>query len=168
MTENPWECNQHPGCCCPLPENIHLYSWWRHQMETFSALLALCARPFLPGVRMRGGNSGLLQLYGFPSTKLREPILYVWWSNTGKLCQNLESFVLIWESFHQRIDSLWHSDTMATQNWINTGSGNGWLPDGTKPLPEPMLTRDFSHPSQRNFIENMQDMMTKISFMIIS
>ena len=23
---------------------------------------------------------------------------------------------------------------------VNTGSGNGLLPDGTKPLPEPMLT----------------------------
>ena len=29
---------------------------------------------------------------------------------------------------------------METQNWINIGSGNGLLPDGTKPLPEPMLT----------------------------
>ena len=29
---------------------------------------------------------------------------------------------------------------MATQNWVNIGSGNGLVPDGTKPLPEPMLT----------------------------
>ena len=29
---------------------------------------------------------------------------------------------------------------MATKIWVNTGSGNGLLPDGTKPLPEPMLT----------------------------
>ena len=29
---------------------------------------------------------------------------------------------------------------MATQILVNIGSGNGWLPDGTKPLPEPMLT----------------------------
>ena len=28
----------------------------------------------------------------------------------------------------------------ATRNWVNIGSGNGLLPDGTKPLPEPMLT----------------------------
>ena len=26
--------------------------------------------------------------------------------------------------------------------WINISSGNGLLPDGTKPLPEPMLTYD--------------------------
>ena len=29
---------------------------------------------------------------------------------------------------------------MATENWVNIGSGNGLLPDGTKPLPKPMLT----------------------------
>ena len=29
---------------------------------------------------------------------------------------------------------------MVTWIWINIGSGNGLLPDGTKPLPEPMLT----------------------------
>ena len=25
-------------------------------------------------------------------------------------------------------------------NWVNIVSGNGLLPDGTKPLPEPMFT----------------------------
>ena len=29
---------------------------------------------------------------------------------------------------------------MATEIWVNIGSGNGLLPAGTKPLPEPMLT----------------------------
>ena len=29
---------------------------------------------------------------------------------------------------------------MVTQIWANIGSGNGLLPDGTKPLPEPMST----------------------------
>ena len=29
---------------------------------------------------------------------------------------------------------------MATEIWVNIGSGNGLLPDSTKPLPEPMLT----------------------------
>ena len=28
---------------------------------------------------------------------------------------------------------------MATQNLVNISSGNGLLPDGTKPLPEPMF-----------------------------
>ena len=38
------------------------------------------------------------------------------------------------------INSLWPSEAKATRNWVNIGSGNGLLPDGTKPLPEPMLT----------------------------
>ena len=29
-----------------------------------------------------------------------------------------------------------------TDIWINIGSGNGFLPDGTKPLPEPILIYD--------------------------
>ena len=29
---------------------------------------------------------------------------------------------------------------MATENWVNIASGNGLVTDGTKPLPEPMLT----------------------------
>ena len=29
---------------------------------------------------------------------------------------------------------------MATEIWVNIGSGNGLLPDGTNPLFEPMLT----------------------------
>ena len=29
---------------------------------------------------------------------------------------------------------------MATQIWVNIGSGNGLMPDGTKPLPKLMLT----------------------------
>ena len=29
---------------------------------------------------------------------------------------------------------------MAKEIWVNIGSGNGLLPDGTKPLPEQMLT----------------------------
>ena len=29
---------------------------------------------------------------------------------------------------------------MATKNWVNIVSGNSLLPDGTKPLPEPMLS----------------------------
>ena len=33
-------------------------------------------------------------------------------------------------------DAIW----LATEIWVNIGSGNGLLPDGTKPLPETMLT----------------------------
>ena len=39
------------------------------------------------------------------------------------------------------INSLWPSDAIWRQEiWVTIGSGNGLLPDGTKPSPEPMLT----------------------------
>ena len=47
--------------------------------------------------------------------------------------------------------SLWPCDTIfRNRSFVNIGSGNGLLPDGTKPLPEPMLTRDCWYPSQCN------------------
>ena len=39
-----------------------------------------------------------------------------------------------------KINSLRPSGVIWRQIWVNIGSGNGLLPDGTKPLPEPMLT----------------------------
>ena len=42
---------------------------------------------------------------------------------------------------------------------VNDGSDNDLLPGGTKPLPEPMLSRNYRHPSQYNFTENAQDML---------
>ena len=36
-----------------------------------------------------------------------------------------------------KLNSLWANDV--TEIWVNIGSGNGLLPDSTKPLPEPML-----------------------------
>ena len=41
--------------------------------------------------------------------------------------------------FH--INSLWPSDVTATQIWVIIGSPNDLLPDGTKPLSEPILTK---------------------------
>ena len=35
---------------------------------------------------------------------------------------------------------------MATKIWVNIGSGNGLLPDSTKPLPEPVLTYHMCGP----------------------
>ena len=46
----------------------------------------------------------------------------------------MQSLLHIWT-----VNSLWWRH-MATEVWVNIGSGNGLLPDGTKPLPEPMLT----------------------------
>ena len=42
------------------------------------------------------------------------------------------------KNIHHVLNTLGPCD--ATKNWVNLGSGNGMLPDGTKPLPEPMST----------------------------
>ena len=54
------------------------------------------------------------------------------------------SSILFWQScplcinhFMQLIVAQWHH--MASLNLVNVGLGNGLLPNGTKPLPEPML-----------------------------
>ena len=42
------------------------------------------------------------------------------------------------------VNSLWPSDGwyMVTEIWVNIGSGDDLLPDGTKPLPELMFIYD--------------------------
>ena len=51
---------------------------------------------------------------------------------------------------------------MATEIWVNNDSGNGLAPDGTKPLPEPMLT-DPSYIHIRAISQEMpQTSITKI------
>ena len=58
---------------------------------------------------------------------------------------------------------------MATENWVNIGSGNDLLPDGTKSLPEPMLlfiSKDLWHSCEDNFTR--QPSITKISLKITS
>ena len=49
---------------------------------------------------------------------------------------NTENVSIWWR--HHVIVAWWRH--MATWNLVNIGSGNGLLPDRTKPLPEPMLT----------------------------
>ena len=49
---------------------------------------------------------------------------------------------------------------MATEIWVNTGSGNGLLPDSTKPLPEPMLT---DHQSSDIHIRAISQEMPQLS-----
>ena len=57
---------------------------------------------------------------------------------------------------------------MATEIWVNISSGNGLLPDGTKPLPEPMLTDHQSSDNQLRAISQKlpQSSITKISLNI--
>ena len=43
---------------------------------------------------------------------------------------------------------------MVTEIWVNIGSGNGLVPDGTKPLSEPMLTHHQRDPVTIRVISN--------------
>ena len=49
---------------------------------------------------------------------------------------------------------------MATEIWVNIGSSNGLMPDGTKPLPEPMLT---DHQSSDIYIRAISQEMSQQS-----
>ena len=39
---------------------------------------------------------------------------------------------------------------MVTSDLVNIGSGNGLVPDGTKPLPEPMQSHRMGHGQRLN------------------
>ena len=41
--------------------------------------------------------------------------------------------------------------------WVNIGLGNGLLPDGTKPLPEPMLARLLAKPGNKTAAPSLPD-----------
>ena len=59
---------------------------------------------------------------------------------------------------------------MVTEIWVNIGLGNGLLPYGTKPLPEPMLTDHQWSPSDIHIRAISQEMsqpsLTKIHLKI--
>ena len=58
-----------------------------------------------------------------------------------------------------------------SQTWVNIGSGDGLLPDGTKPLPEPMFALSSENTSDIHLRAISQEMhqpsITKISLKII-
>ena len=53
-------------------------------------------------------------------------------------CINFEKTIKVGSCLAQLIVAQWLC--MASENLVNIGSGNGLLPDSTKPLPEPVLT----------------------------
>ena len=128
-------------------KNHFCNSWWRHQMETFSALLALCA-----------GNSPVTGEFPSQRPMTRNFDAFFWsapWMNgwvnnreAGDLRRHCYVRAVHWlkvvglyTNNHQQnefIVAFWRH--MATKILENIGSGNGLLPDGTKPLPEPTLT----------------------------
>ena len=120
--------------------------WWRHQMESFSALLAFCA-----------GNSPVTG--EFPSQRpvtrsfdiffelcLNKRLCRQPW---GLWCETLSCS--LWR--HRNIVALWHHIS-GDIDWSTLG--NGWLIDSTKPLPKPMWSyhqlRSVVHSPNSSFI----------------
>ena len=63
----------------------------------------------------------------------------------GLFCSSEHYTFVFTVNIHVVLNSLWPNDTIDMGQhwiriWVNFGSGNGLLPHGTKPLPEPMLT----------------------------
>ena len=72
----------------------------------------------------------------------------------------------------QRVYSLWSKwCQMATQNWVNIGSGNGLMTDGTTPLAITRTDVDFSsvrsNDSHMRKISRWQPSITKIAWVKI-
>ena len=68
--------------------------------------------------------------------------------------------VVLWLPFLRNvtgIDTIILSDAMASWNSLSIGSGNGLVPDGTKPSPEPVMTWNPRQPSRWNLTENEND-----------
>ena len=111
-------------------ENI--CAWWRHEMGTFSALLALCA-----------GNSPVTG--EFPAQRPVTWSFDVFLDLHPNSCLSKQSWCLWFETPSR---SLWrHCNGCSIKiwqiiyvsvNWVTIGSGNGFLP--AKLLHEPMLT----------------------------
>ena len=90
-----------------------------------------------------------------PFTGMYEKILWVGdnvtqicWVSQGSTDKNRKSWrtilhSIIFSNIREFFNSLGPSDAIWRQIWANIGSSNGLLPDGTKPLPEPMLTYQY-------------------------
>ena len=98
-----------------------IVAWWHH-MVTWIWVIDLA----------RNGNLGCANAI------LGCAKCHLWWNSPWKWKNNGHFWVcnqLIYPC-KTRVHG-WLANTMI---WVNTGSGNGLLPDGIKPLPEPMLT----------------------------
>ena len=60
--------------------------------------------------------------------------------NTNQNKMSLQSFNSLWSRKISEKNELTRYGLVVTEIWVNTDSGNGLLPDSTKPLPESMLT----------------------------
>ena len=76
----------------------------------------------------------ILLVFGDGVSEVRENFHRLYHSRQHRCaCNSLYAFVC-------DLSYRWYSTSPVTLTSVNIGSGNGLLPDGTKPLPEPMLT----------------------------
>ena len=111
-------------------------SWWRHQMETFSALLAFCAgNSPVTGefAAQRPVTQSFDVFFDLGLNKRLSKQSWGWWFETPsrplwRHCNDITCTYMVLYTY------------LSIIVWVNIGSGNGSLPDGTVPLPEPTLT----------------------------
>ena len=130
--------------------------WWRHQMETFSALLAICAgNSPVPGEfpAQRPVTRSFDVFFDLRLNKRLSKQSWGWWFETPSCPLWRHSNAMDWRDMTHHtaiaqqfpkgagssslIVAKWRH--MAPYNWINIDSGNGLLPGGIKPLHEPMM-----------------------------
>ena len=106
------------------------------------------------------GQKALVLFQSIQNTRISELIHFklffkIWWEfQCAPLVTPRYNFNLVWSRY-----DIW---------WRRSGSTLAHeMPDGNKPLPAPMLTRDYCHPSQCNLTENAKDMLAKCSSKII-
>ena len=135
-----WETRYHREIHHPEPLKTNFKETWMKK-KSFMKMTSEKCRPFCSGL-----NVFIVFIYFF-----RHPN---WWSLSFTLqtlffrCLQTHSLVLQlfissggW--YHIKQDVFWEYHCLTHCGlviWINIGSGNGLLPDGTKPLPELMLT----------------------------
>ena len=91
--------------------------WWRHQMETFSALLAICAgNSPVPGEfpAQRPVTRSFDVFFDLCLNKWLSKQSWGWWFETLS-CP-------LW----RHCNALWPGDPMTSLKWVTTGSGITW------------------------------------------
>ena len=119
-----------------MPSSFY-FTWWRHQMETFSALLAICAGNSPASGEFpaqRPVTRSFDVFFDLCLNKRLRKQSWGWWFET--LSRPL------WRhcNGHQCVNSSPTSAAYMSANWVSIGSGNGLSPVGTKPLLALMLT----------------------------
>ena len=128
----------------PVLISWHVLKWYifRYLLQAFGAAHEGSAQEGQTQVRWHQQKQRCFQIF-----------LLAWFSKRNRNLKEIffpkpfcatESFICLRPSWvvlkkrHLCINPLWPSD--ATWICVNIGSSNGLVPDGTKPLPEPMLT----------------------------